>query len=158
MIVCYPFVCMLFFVWHFNIWLLTNDIRPLLAMITDTCVFWHYINESSRSVCDYTLMKTAWLSKCWYYIFASELQECAAFFYFRGPALQQAYKPSVQPLSPLRTVWALMEGLCVPGVTRTVVAIPYLSRRCDVRMYRSSAGVTHGLPMRGRSAVRPVSL
>ena len=29
-----------------------------------------------------------------------------------------------------------MEGLCVPGVTQAVVvAILYLSRRCDVRMY-----------------------
>ena len=28
-------------------------------------------------------MKTAWLSKRWYYIFASELQECAALFYFQ---------------------------------------------------------------------------
>ena len=53
-----------------------------------------------------------------------------------------------------------MEGLCVPGVTRAVVvAILYLIRRCDVRMYRSSAGVvTRELPLRGRSAVRPVSL
>ena len=52
-----------------------------------------------------------------------------------------------------------MEGLCVPGVTRAVVvAILYLSRRCDVRIYRSCAGVvTRGLPLRGRSAVRPVS-
>ena len=53
-----------------------------------------------------------------------------------------------------------MEGLCLPGVTRAVVvAILYLSRRCDVQMYRSSAGiVTRGLPLRGQSAVRPVSL
>ena len=61
-------------------------------------------------------------------------------------------------LSLLRTVCALMEGLCIPGVTRAVVvAILYLSRRCDVRMYRSCV-VTRGLPLRGRSAVRPVSL
>ena len=32
----------------------------------------------------YILMKTAWLSKRWYYIFASELQECAALFYFQA--------------------------------------------------------------------------
>jgi hypothetical protein len=53
-----------------------------------------------------------------------------------------------------------MEVLCVPGVTRAVVvAILYLSRRCDVRMYRSYAGVvSRGLPLRGRLAVRPVSL
>ena len=47
-----------------------------------------------------------------------------------------------------------MEGLCVPGVTRAVVvaAMLYLSHRCDVRMYRSCAGVvTRGLPLRGRS-------
>jgi hypothetical protein len=45
-------------------------------------------------------------------------------------------------LSLLWTVWALMEGLCIPGVTRAVVvSILYLSRRCDVRMYRSCAGV-----------------
>ena len=51
-----------------------------------------------------------------------------------------------------------MEGLCVPGVTQAVVvAILYLCRMCDVRMYRSCAGVvTRGLPLRGRSAVRPV--
>ena len=41
------------------------------------------------------------------------------------------------------------------GVTgAVVVAILYLSRRCDVWMYRSCAGVvTSGLPLRGRSAV-----
>ena len=51
-----------------------------------------------------------------------------------------------------------MEGLWVPGVIRAV-AILYLSHRCDVWMYRSCAGVvTRGLPLRGRSAVRPVSL
>ena len=40
-----------------------------------------------------------------------------------------------------------MEGLCVPGVTQAVVvSILYLSRRCDVRMYRSCASVvTRGL-------------
>ena len=50
-------------------------------------------------------------------------------------------------LSLLRTVWALMAGLCVPVVTQAVVvAILYLSRWCDVRMYRSCAGVdTRGL-------------
>ena len=53
MIVRYPFM---FFVCSFNIWELTDDIRPHPAMITDTRVFWHCINESSRSVCDYTLM------------------------------------------------------------------------------------------------------
>uniref|UniRef100_A0A4W5RQZ4 Voltage-dependent calcium channel type A subunit alpha-1 n=1 Tax=Hucho hucho TaxID=62062 RepID=A0A4W5RQZ4_9TELE len=63
------------------------------------------------------------------------------------PALQQAYKPSVQPLS---AYCGQSEGLCVPGVTWAVfVAILYLSRRCDVRMYRSCAGVvTRGLPLR----------
>ena len=36
---------------------------------------------------------------------------------------------------------SLLEGLCIPGVTRAVVvAILYLSRRCDVRMYRCCAG------------------
>jgi hypothetical protein len=78
-----------------------------------------------------------------------------------GPALQQAYKPSVQAsLSLLRTVWALMEGLYVPGVTQAVVvAILYLSRRCDVWMYLSCAGVvTRSLPLQGRSAVHSVSL
>ena len=46
------------------------------------------------------------------------------------------------------------------SVTRAVVvAILYLSCRCDVRMYGSCAGVvTRGLPLRGRSAVRPVFL
>ena len=40
-----------------------------------------------------------------------------------------------------------MQGLCIPGVTwAVVVAILYLSRRYDVRMYRSCAGVvTRGL-------------
>ena len=57
-----------------------------------------------------------------------------------GLALQQAYKPSVQTLSLLRTVWAQMEGLCVPGVTwAVVVAILYLPSRCHVRMYQSCA-------------------
>ena len=51
-----------------------------------------------------------------------------------------------------------MEGLCVPGVSWAVVAILYLSRRCDVWMYRYCAGVARGLPLRGRSAARPVSL
>jgi hypothetical protein len=41
-------------------------------------------------------------------------------------------------LSLLRTVWGLMAELCVHGVSRAVVvATLYLSRRCDVRMYRS---------------------
>ena len=42
-----------------------------------------------------------------------------------------------------------MEGLCIPGVTlAVVVAILYLSRKCDVRMYQSCAGVvTRGLPL-----------
>uniref|UniRef100_A0A4W5RMW9 Voltage-dependent calcium channel type A subunit alpha-1 n=1 Tax=Hucho hucho TaxID=62062 RepID=A0A4W5RMW9_9TELE len=55
--------------------------------------------------------------------------------------------PSVQPLS---AYCGQSEGLCVPGVTWAVfVAILYLSRRCDVRMYRSCAGVvTRGLPLR----------
>ena len=50
---------------------------------------------------------------------------------------------------PIADSLRLMEGLCVPGVTRAaVVAILYLSRRCDVQMYRSSAGVvTRGLPL-----------
>ena len=50
-----------------------------------------------------------------------------------------------------------MEGLCVPGVTRAVVVatILYLSRKCDVQMYRFCAGVvTRGLPLRELSAVR----
>ena len=70
----------------------------------------------------------------------------------------QALSPA--SLSLLRTVWARMKGLCLSGVTRAVVvAILYLCRRCDVRMYRSCAGVvTRGLPLRGWSAVRPVSL
>jgi hypothetical protein len=51
----------------------------------------------------------------------------------------QALSPA--SLSLLQTVWALMEGLCVPGATRAVVAFLYLSCRCDVRMYRSCAGV-----------------
>ena len=53
-----------------------------------------------------------------------------------------------------------MEGLCVPGVTwAVVVAILYLSRRCEVQMYRSCSGVvTRGLPLPGQSAVSPVSL
>jgi hypothetical protein len=44
---------------------------------------------------------------------------------------------------------SLMKGLCVPRGTRAVVvAILYLSRRCDVRMYRSCAGVvTRRLPL-----------
>jgi hypothetical protein len=69
-----------------------------------------------------------------------------------GPALQQAYKPSIQNLSTYcGQSWALMEGLCIPGVTRAVVVpILYLSRRCDVWMYRSCAAVvTSCLPLRG---------
>ena len=78
-----------------------------------------------------------------------------------GPALQQGLQAlSPASLSLLRTVWAPMEGLCVLGVTQAVVvAILYMSRRCDVRRYRSCAGVvTCGLPLRGRSAVHPVAL
>jgi hypothetical protein len=65
----------------------------------------------------------------------------------------QALSPA--SLSLLWTVWALMEGLCIPGVTwAVVVAILYLSRKCDVRMYQSCADVvTCGLPLRGRSGV-----
>ena len=51
----------------------------------------------------------------------------------------------------------LKKKMSVPGVSQA--AILFLSRRCDVRMYRSCAGVvTRGLPLRGRSSVHPVSL
>ena len=37
-----------------------------------------------------------------------------------------------------------MEGLCIPGVTRAVVvAILYLSRRCDVQMYLPAQVLLH---------------
>jgi hypothetical protein len=57
-------------------------IRPHLAMITDTCVFWHYLNESSRSVWlypdeDSLAVKTLDIS------FASDLLECVALLYFQ---------------------------------------------------------------------------
>jgi hypothetical protein len=83
------------------------------------------------------------------------------FYLFMEPSYQSwLFSDFEASLSLLWTVWALMKGLCVPDVTRpVVVAILYLSCRCDVRMYRSYAGVvTHGLPLRGWSAVRPVSL
>ena len=59
----------------------------------------------------------------------------------------QATSPAT--FSLLWAVEELMEGLWVPGVTRAVVvAILYLSRRYDVQMYRSCAGVvTCGLPL-----------
>ena len=60
----------------------------------------------------------------------------------------QAFSPA--SLSLMRTVWELMEGLCVPGVTRAV-PILYLSRWCDVQMYRSCAGFTWS------ATARPIS-
>ena len=62
-----------------------------------------------------------------------------------------------QPITDsLSTDGGIVRSWCNSAV---VGAILYLSRRCDVGMYRSWAGVvTRGLSLRGRSAVRPVSL
>jgi hypothetical protein len=83
------------------------------------------------------------------------------------PVMSGEGLPYNRPTSPQSSLsQPIADSLSIDGgivrscVTRAVVvAILYLSCRCDVRMYRSCAGVvTHCLPLRGRSAVRPVSL
>jgi hypothetical protein len=45
----------------------TNEIKPHTAMTTDTCVCLIKVYKLvTRSVCHYTLMKTARLSKHWF--------------------------------------------------------------------------------------------
>ena len=109
------------------------------------------VRQNRDSSMESTFCQSCLVQRWWV---CSHGQHCCRWCLVRTCLITGLQALSPASLSLLRTVWALMEGLCVPGVTRAVVAILYLSRRCDVRMYRSCACVvTRGLPLWGWSAV-----